>query len=205
MNSKSVALKTKLEEIESKITKFKKERCKKGNLVSVGEVRLQDYYNSTNGLFPNKIKLSASSEVRHYFTNKVGTLLFLFDGICENEVSNGDMFWEPTATDESPWLKISFPEKKIVNKIILYPVKKAMRFGIERRNNPNSAGGFVQVKKGNKYVTMVEFNSRNSDVIKLSFPAISSDELLIKFNSNTIALSEVEVYNQPNKRNTDNK
>ena len=195
INSKPIAGKTDIKTTEQRIAAFNKARVKAGNLVATGELRLLDYYNSRKGIFPpGSAKIRASSEILHYFTSKTGTLLYLFDGICEVEPRDPHMCWRPLPGDKKPWLDITLPQKALVEKVILYPVQKVVLNGKTVAEDLRIGTGCLKAKVNNEFKIIGKFEKSTSDILEIKFQPIKTSELKLEFESPNIGLSEVEVF-----------
>ncbi len=190
-NNKSIATACDIVDFRKKLAELKAAPKLKNNLLYIGEITHQQHMEFNKGNKPaNLPTLTASSDIKHYYTLKTGGLYFLTDGIIEN-IPLFYMAWTPSRDDKQPYIEIKLPSRQRVSKVVVYAT--------HAENQPYRISA-LSVSSGGKELARRE--NLNQQKIEITFSPVDTAQLRInilkqrksEIANNNPAISEIEVY-----------
>ena len=115
-----------LRQCKARLAAVQQARFTPGNLIGSGPLTRQVYIDIGKGKIPENLPvLTASSQHRTVFTQKVNTLYFLLDGLRPETPDQNSIYnaWMPLPKDRKPWLQIRLPKEAEVREFRLYAMR----------------------------------------------------------------------------------
>ena len=198
INSESLADgKESIGQLKARMAAFDRARRVPGNLLAWGEPRLLDYVNSRKGIpRPGYPQFAVSSRKYQYFSRKMGTELYMADGIRETAPRDSHMVWQPDDSDKTPTVSFTLPSPAKMNELRLYQATYLTFYNNRTVYRDLSVpGGVVEAQeKDGTWKRIARFAGSKDACIVIKLDGETRRSLRIVFDRPRFALSEVELF-----------